>query len=154
MCVYVLSACSARRGQQRALDPLELELQLAVSCHEGAGNWMVLCKSSQRFQLLNYLFSPNYLVFKPVTTMINLVLISLCNIWALVTAQAESTCGANLKSKVWSWHPRGKLGVWHMCDPSAEEVETEGPWGITGQSLALSHRETQKPRLPRNNTRA
>ena len=31
MYVCVLEACSARRGQKRALDPLELELQTVVS---------------------------------------------------------------------------------------------------------------------------
>ena len=31
-------ACSARGGQKRALDPLELELQKTVSFHVGAGN--------------------------------------------------------------------------------------------------------------------
>lgn len=35
MCTDVLGTC---RGQQRALDPLELELQKVVSSYEGAGN--------------------------------------------------------------------------------------------------------------------
>ena len=42
VCVPV--AC---RGQKRALDPSELELQVVVSCHVGAGNGtQVLCKSN------------------------------------------------------------------------------------------------------------
>ena len=30
--------CSAQGGQKRASDPLELELQMAMSHHEGGGN--------------------------------------------------------------------------------------------------------------------
>jgi hypothetical protein len=34
--------------EKSVLDPLELELQMAVSCHVSAGNWIwVLWKSSQ-----------------------------------------------------------------------------------------------------------
>jgi hypothetical protein len=47
MCMGVLTACmsvhhmkpGALRGQQRALDPLELELWMVARCHVGAGNW-------------------------------------------------------------------------------------------------------------------
>ena len=35
MHVYVPHVCSAHRGQKRALDPLELELQEVVSYHVG-----------------------------------------------------------------------------------------------------------------------
>ena len=46
--VYVLSACSILRSQKRASDLLELELQMVVSLHMGAGNQIhVLWKGSQ-----------------------------------------------------------------------------------------------------------
>lgn len=75
MCASVLPACAdghgvsllptegrgrcepaAHRGKRRGPDPLELELEMAVSCHVG-GN-QVLCKSSQCFELLSPLFLP------------------------------------------------------------------------------------------------
>ena len=50
--------------QKRVLDPLELELQMGVSHHVGAGNWTeVLYKSSQCSELLNQLFSPLLYIF-------------------------------------------------------------------------------------------
>lgn len=44
--VRVLAMCSSG-GQKKASDPLNLELEVAVSCHESAGNrtWIV-CKNS------------------------------------------------------------------------------------------------------------
>ena len=43
--VYMPGAC---RGQKRASDPLELELQIVVSSQGEAGNWpWVLCKSNK-----------------------------------------------------------------------------------------------------------
>lgn len=43
----------------RMLEALELESQIAVSCHVGAGNQTrVFQKSSQRSQLLSHLSSP------------------------------------------------------------------------------------------------
>lgn len=38
--VYVCNVCvhGTRGGQKRALDPLELELQMVIICHVGAGN--------------------------------------------------------------------------------------------------------------------
>ena len=50
VCMHVctLHVCSAHRGHKRAPAPLELEWQIIVSCHMGAGNWtQVFCKSSQ-----------------------------------------------------------------------------------------------------------
>jgi hypothetical protein len=40
ICLHVCAACvcSTYRGQKRALDPLELELQMVVSHHVCAGN--------------------------------------------------------------------------------------------------------------------
>ena len=38
MCVHVLCECGTSGGQKRALDPLELELQMVVSHHVAAGN--------------------------------------------------------------------------------------------------------------------
>jgi hypothetical protein len=40
MCVPVCTMCMSGtyRGQKRLSDPLVLELQMVVSCHEGAGN--------------------------------------------------------------------------------------------------------------------
>ena len=48
MYVCTLHVCSASGGQKRTSDPLELELQMFVSCHVGAGNeiWFI-CKGSQ-----------------------------------------------------------------------------------------------------------
>jgi hypothetical protein len=44
--VWLCTLCvQARGGQKRALDPLELELQMVASHHVGAGNQtLVLCK--------------------------------------------------------------------------------------------------------------
>jgi hypothetical protein len=41
VCVPYGSMCvpGVQRGQKRAWDPLELELQMALSCHVGSGNW-------------------------------------------------------------------------------------------------------------------
>lgn len=45
-CVCTTCFPSAHSGQKRVLDPLELELRMAVSHHVGSGNWTwVLCKS-------------------------------------------------------------------------------------------------------------
>ena len=38
MHIYVPHACNACGGQKMALDSLELELQMDVCCHVGAGN--------------------------------------------------------------------------------------------------------------------
>ena len=38
MYVYAIHEYSARGGQKKALDPLELELQMVVRGHVGAGN--------------------------------------------------------------------------------------------------------------------
>lgn len=48
ICVGIcLHACSAWRGQKKASDSLELELQTIVSCHVGARNQtLILCKSN------------------------------------------------------------------------------------------------------------
>lgn len=48
--VYISApcACNTHRGQRRISEPLELELQMAVNSHVGAGKWsQVLCKSSK-----------------------------------------------------------------------------------------------------------
>lgn len=43
-------ATFAQGGQKRASGPLELEVQVVVSCHVGASNQtLILCKSSQNF---------------------------------------------------------------------------------------------------------
>lgn len=43
-------ATFAQGGQKRTLGPLELEIQVVVSCHVGASNQtLILCKSSQSF---------------------------------------------------------------------------------------------------------
>jgi hypothetical protein len=48
-CVYMDHMC-AHGGQKQASDPLELELQVVVSCHVGAGNQPKdLGKSNQCF---------------------------------------------------------------------------------------------------------
>lgn len=62
-CTCVPHSWSALGGQQRALDPLGLELQLAVSHHVGAGDQIwVFCKSS--FQLLSHhLPIPCWMIF-------------------------------------------------------------------------------------------
>ena len=47
-------------GQKKVLDPLELDLEMAVSCHDGAENGtQELGKSSQCSQLPSHRFSPN-----------------------------------------------------------------------------------------------
>lgn len=47
MSVGVMPACISVYHQKRASDSLELELQMIVSCHVGAGNQtLVLWKSS------------------------------------------------------------------------------------------------------------
>jgi hypothetical protein len=46
--VYLWITCTPRThgGCQKSLDPLELESQMIVSCHAGAGNGVqVLCKN-------------------------------------------------------------------------------------------------------------
>lgn len=55
MYVCVLEACSARRGQKRALDPLELEFQMLVTCPVGAG-WNL--SGLEELLSLSYLCSP------------------------------------------------------------------------------------------------
>jgi hypothetical protein len=66
-CIYVcvLYAYSTHRDQRRVSDPLELELQLSVSCHVGAGNGTrVLCKSSCCFLGLTHLSSSSLVSLK------------------------------------------------------------------------------------------
>jgi hypothetical protein len=47
-CVYAPQACTTHWGHGKALDPLELDLQAAVSCHVGVGNQsQVFWKNSQ-----------------------------------------------------------------------------------------------------------
>lgn len=47
MYTYVPQVSIALRGQEKVLGPLELDLQMVVSCHVGAGNWTrVLWKSA------------------------------------------------------------------------------------------------------------
>ena len=61
-CMYanILSVCSAHRGQKRASDPLEPELQMVLSCQTGARKQTpVPCKSSQCSQPLSHL-SPGH----------------------------------------------------------------------------------------------
>lgn len=52
MCLYEFIYhvhAGATRGQKRATDPLELELQVALGCHMDAGTQiLVLCKSSMQ----------------------------------------------------------------------------------------------------------
>lgn len=51
VCTYAYHAHSgAHRGQKRTLDPIELELNITVTCHISAENkiWF-LCKSSKCF---------------------------------------------------------------------------------------------------------
>lgn len=38
LCIYTMFKTGAHEGQKRQLDPLEVELQLLVSCHMGAEN--------------------------------------------------------------------------------------------------------------------
>lgn len=53
------------RGQKRTLGSLRLELYSVVSCRMGARNrTQVLCKSSQRSELLNHLPSPGTCLLK------------------------------------------------------------------------------------------
>jgi hypothetical protein len=62
-CIYVTTPClsSAHRSQNRALEPLELELQTVGNFLVGAWNWIQsLCKGSQGSQSLSHLFSPLY----------------------------------------------------------------------------------------------
>lgn len=57
MCISILTACMntqcmprACRGQKKAVDLVELELWMVVSCHVGAEiRTQVLCKDSKRF---------------------------------------------------------------------------------------------------------
>jgi hypothetical protein len=48
VCEYVYHVCSACGDQKRALWHMDMELQVAVGLHQGAGNWIwVLCKRSK-----------------------------------------------------------------------------------------------------------
>ena len=38
VCMYAMCVPGAHRSQNRAKDPLELELKMVVRCHVGAGN--------------------------------------------------------------------------------------------------------------------
>lgn len=40
-CIYMCAPCKGLiyKGQKREMDLLGLELQLVMSCHEGASNW-------------------------------------------------------------------------------------------------------------------
>ena len=52
VCIYMCICLVTHRGQKRALEPLELELQMVVSCYVGARNqtW-VLCKNNKHVLL-------------------------------------------------------------------------------------------------------
>jgi hypothetical protein len=51
--------CIVPAEPEENMAPLELELEMVVSCHMGVGNriWVV-CKHGQHFQLLSYLSGP------------------------------------------------------------------------------------------------
>ena len=55
-CMFYMSG--AYRGQKRALDPLELELQTVVNCHMGAGNQILIPLKEQPLLLTWEPFSP------------------------------------------------------------------------------------------------
>ena len=51
--------CSYLRGHKGVSDPMELELQLVVTLHVGAGNWIqVIWRKRLCFPLLSHLSSP------------------------------------------------------------------------------------------------
>ena len=59
-CLFATFMSGVHQGQRKAPDPVELESQLGITCHVGAGNWIwVLCQSSQCSQLLSHLSSPS-----------------------------------------------------------------------------------------------
>lgn len=61
----VLPVCLVLKGATRALGPLELELQTLVSCQVDASNQtLVLCQSTQCFQLLSHLPIPIAILLK------------------------------------------------------------------------------------------
>lgn len=60
MCVYMNQKCSAHTDQKRALEPLELELEMVVSHYVGAGNqtWVYSpspCRDCVWLELLQFL---------------------------------------------------------------------------------------------------
>lgn len=64
VCVCATFTHDAHRGQKRALDPLDLDLQMVVSHHVHAANLLwVLWKSSQCSELRNHLSSFHFIVF-------------------------------------------------------------------------------------------
>ena len=63
-CLCAMNVPVAFGGQKTASHPLELELEVAVSLHVGAGNrTQVFCKSSQGFKLLSHFSNPYKCVF-------------------------------------------------------------------------------------------
>jgi hypothetical protein len=62
MCVCATFTHDAHRGQKRALDPLDLDLQMVVSQHVGAAHtpW-VLWKGSQCSESLRHLSSVHFI---------------------------------------------------------------------------------------------
>lgn len=55
-CMYVSTPHDPGWSEERALDPLELKLQMAVTLHIGAGNWIwMLCKNSCALTVFKYL---------------------------------------------------------------------------------------------------
>lgn len=66
MYVCAPCACSTHEGQQRALDPLKLELRAVVSHYVSAGTWiLVLCKGNKSSYLLSNLSSSLQTSFNP-----------------------------------------------------------------------------------------
>ena len=64
MCVCATFTHDAHRGQKRALDPLDLDLQMVVSQHVGAAHtpW-VLWKGSQSSVSLNHLSGFHFIFY-------------------------------------------------------------------------------------------
>lgn len=60
-------ACAVRRGQNKVSFPLELELQMLVSCSPGTGTQTPRSSESKKCSLLSHLSSPSRFFFLATT---------------------------------------------------------------------------------------
>lgn len=63
VCICVLQACGAHGSQKRASDLMELELQVVVSCHVGAGHQTWVLYRSTVLSTAELLLQPLLLTF-------------------------------------------------------------------------------------------
>ena len=67
MCIHVQCTCSALRGQKRALDSLDLDLQMVAIHHVGCKNQtQILCKAASTLNFQTNYPGPSIAFLDPV----------------------------------------------------------------------------------------